>query len=314
MTPVVLTEAAPATIDDSAIQTWLAGKLNSSDPAWPAADANTLYMIHYPASTSITLASQGQTAHSCQEFGGYHNSAALANGTQASYAVIPTCSGIIPGLNGLDELTGSASHEIVEAATDPTPEVNGMQAYGQVDDAHLIWELALGGGEVGDMCAQFPGVFTKWSDLNYTVQRSWSNQSASSYHDPCVPELPGEVYFNSAPVLNDNVNIQGVGTLKGVQIPVGSSKTINVQLFSEAATGGPWNVQAMDLSQLMGGTASLGFSWDATSGQNGQTLHLTIDAISQGQYGVGVFIIFSYMGNSPQTSTNQHWWVGLVGH
>ena len=30
-----------------------------------------------------------------------------------------------------------------------------------------------------------------------------SNKAAAAGHEPCVPALPGEVYFNSAPVLPD---------------------------------------------------------------------------------------------------------------
>jgi hypothetical protein len=280
---------------------------------WPVADDNTIYLIHYPASTTITLTSGGMAAQSCSTFGGYHNSVALTSGQNVTYAVIPTC-GDLDGLNGIDELTGAASHEIVEAATDPTPEVQGSQAYAQVDNAHLIWELALGGGEVGDMCAQFPGSFTKFSDLPYTVQRIWSDKSAATYHDPCVPELPGEVYFNAAPVLPDMISIPTVGTVSGVQIPVGASKTVELDLFSEADTNGPWNVNVIDLDSYMNEPAALGFSLDSTSGQNGQKLHLTIDALSAGQYGVGVFIVISYTGTYSQNNPNQHWWIGLVGH
>jgi hypothetical protein len=314
---VALTEAAPASIDDNGIQSWLVGNLEAGavdgGTAWPAADDNTIYMIHYPASSSITLSMGGQTAHSCTEFGGYHNSTTLTNGQNVVYAVVPTCGGLQPGLSGLDELTGAASHELVEAATDPLPEIQGMQAYGQVDQAHLIWELALGGGETGDMCAQFPGSFYKFPDIGYTVQRGWSNLSAAGYHDPCVPELPNEVYFNAAPVFPDQIDV-GFGPISGVKIPVGSSKTIELDMFSEAATGGPWNVDVIDLDALMGGGATLGFSLDRSSGQNGEKLHLTIDALSQGQYGVGVFIVVSHMGQFNQTNPQQHWWIGLVGH
>src|SRR5207253_3645462 len=46
-TPVVdLNEIPKTQIDDSEIQTWLAGKLNSNDPLLPAADSNTLYAIY----------------------------------------------------------------------------------------------------------------------------------------------------------------------------------------------------------------------------------------------------------------------------
>ena len=58
--PIELTETAPAAIQDADIQTWLGGKLNGNDPLWPAADANTVYVLHYPESTTITL--QGSTS------------------------------------------------------------------------------------------------------------------------------------------------------------------------------------------------------------------------------------------------------------
>ena len=53
--PVQLTENAPGTISDNGIQSWLAGKLNSNDPAFPAPDKNTLYALNYPTGTTITL-------------------------------------------------------------------------------------------------------------------------------------------------------------------------------------------------------------------------------------------------------------------
>src|SRR5206468_11189841 len=120
--------------------------------------------------------------------------------------------------------------------------------YAQVDDADVAWMFVLGGAETGDMCAQQASSFTKFAELPaYTVQRFWSNASAAAGHDPCVPSLPGEVYFQSAPVLPDMVSLTGLPVpLKGVQIPVGQSKVISVDLFSDAPTSGPWTVQALD--------------------------------------------------------------------
>ena len=305
---VVLTEAAPSSIADSDIQTWLAGKLNGTDPVWPAPDANTIYVLHYPASTTITQASGGQTAQSCRDFGGYHNNVALDashSSQNVAYAVVPRC-GSFGNLHGIDAVTGAESHEIVESATDPHPMAD--TAYGQVDNNHLYWEFALGGGETGDMCAQFPGVFTKFTELDYAVQRSWSNKAAAAGKDPCVPELPGEVYFNASPLLKDNINISGLGSVKGVKIPVGGSGVVELDLFSEADTGGPWNVEVKDFAQLMGGAATMAFSLDRDSGQNGEKLHLTIDVLTKNQYGVGIFLVISSLGQ------HQNWWVGLVGN
>ena len=77
-------------------------------------------------------------------------------------------------------------------------------AYPLTDDAHIYWVRALGGGETSDLCAQDPESFTEFDELPYVVQRSWSNKAASAGHDPCVPQLQGDVYFNAAPVMNDD--------------------------------------------------------------------------------------------------------------
>jgi hypothetical protein len=308
--PVILTEAAPAMLADSDIQTWLAGKLDGNDPLWPVADDNTLYVLFYPSGTSISLASQGMTAYSCQTFGGYHDAITLDTNhasLNVAYAVVPQC-GDFDGIHGADAVSAAGSHEIIEGSTDPYPSID--PAWAQTDNAHIYWDLALGGGEVGDMCAQFPGVFTKFAGLNHTVQRTWSNKAALAGHDPCVPELPGEVYFNSVPVLPDNitVNLGESITMKGVKIPVGSSKTIDIDLFSDGPTGGPWEVSAQDYNELMGEKASMTFSFDRTSGQNGEILHLTITSIAASQYGLGIFLLTSSLGQTTSA------WVGLVGN
>ena len=291
--PVQLADDAPATIDDADIQTWLAAKMD--DATLPAPDANTIYAIYYPELTTVTL---GQGGTSCQDFGAYHNNITYKTG-DVSYAVMPRCSGW--GSSALDATTASASHEFVEAATDPYPETN--TAYGQVDDDHILWEYVLGGGETGDMCAQFSASYVTPSDLGFVVQRNWSNASAKAGHDPCQPADKAP-YFNSMPVLKENISIGGQGTTKGVHIPIGSSATIEVDLFSDADTGGPWTVSASDTS----GAGSITFSWDRTSGRNGEKLHLTIDAVKKTQYGAAGFMIKSKL-NGRTTS-----WFGLVGN
>jgi hypothetical protein len=311
LAPIDLAETATGTIDDNQIQTWLLGKLNDNDPAWPAPDADTVYVLHYPAGVTITLQDQQGTAESCQSFGGYHNNVTLdaAHGSlDVAYAVLPRCSNF-GDLQGLDALTGAESHELVEAATDPYPQVN--PAYAQTDEAHLIWTFALGGGETGDMCAQLPGAFTTFPEIAYTVQRSWSNASAKAGHDPCVPTIPGQAYFNSAPVLNDDI-ILGFGgqkiSMKGVKIPVGGSKTVEVDLFSDAPTGGPWDVEVMDSSGFMGGSKMLDLSLDRTSGQNGEKLHLTINVLKASPYKAEAFYVISKLNGQANI------WVGLVGN
>jgi hypothetical protein len=290
MAPIKLSEAAPASISDPQIQQWLATKF-ASDPAFPVPDANTLVVVYYPAGTTVTL----QNAQSCTSFGGYHQGTTVGNNVTIAYAVVPRCAGF--------DTTGAASHELVEAATDPHPQTD--PAYAVVDDADTIWRLVLGGGEVGDLCAQFPDVFTKFAGFDHTVQRTWSNKAVKAGHDPCQPELPGEVYFNAAPVLPDmtpaNLGGQTV-MLRSVKIPVGGSRTIPVDLFSEGPTA-PWTVTAGDLS---GGALSL--SLDKSTGQNGDVLQLTIKVLQAGQGNLEPFIIKSVQNGQPQHGD----WFGVV--
>ncbi len=306
---VVSPEAPTGTIDDAAIQTWLAGKLNSDDPAFPAPDANTLYAIYYPAGLKVTLTSQGQVSHSCTEFGGYHANITLDaahGGMDVAYAVMPHC----PGFNGqtaLETMTSTASHEYLEAATDPFPYTD--PAYAQVDNAHIYWLFALGGGETADMCAQQDASFYQFDELPYMVQRSWSNKAAKAGDDPCVPAIPGSVYFNSAPNFLDNItlNLGQPVTLKGAKIAVGETKTVEVDLFSNAKTSGPWTVKAYDGSAFQGGSPQLDLSFDKNSGVNGEKLNLSITVLKSTPYKAEIFYLVSELDGV------RNLWIGFVG-
>jgi hypothetical protein len=320
--PVMLTETAPTTTDDNTIQTWLAGKLDGGDPLWPVADANTIYALHYPTGTSITL--QGLGA-SCNTFGGYHSNITLEGGMNVSYAVIPRCPDF-DGMSIIDALTSTESHELVEASTDPYPITD--PAYADVEESFTYWDEALGGGEVGDMCAQFDGVYVVFPELPYMVQRIWSNKAALAGDDPCVPPLAGEVYFNAAPELGDvTVSIEGQSaTVKGMEIPVGKSKTVMLDLFSNANTSGPISVHIDDGNYLNGMAQLLSFSAPDSAtipcpmgapkgsvcvgGENGQKIPFTITVMTAGQGNQELFWVISEQpGNM-----NENFWIGLVSN
>jgi len=303
---VQLPEAATGTISDADVEAWLAAKLNADDPAFAVPDADTVYAIIYP--TGLTISSGG--SFSCQSFGGYHSNLALdANhaNKQVAYIVLPRCADFGP-IHDIDAVTGALAHELVEAATDPYPMTN--PAWAQTDSAHIFWVRALGGGETGDLCAQDPESFTVFDELPYVVQRSWSNKAAAMGHDPCQPTKPGDVYFQATPVLTDTITYGGGGfqaNVKGVKIPVGESRTVDLQLFSDAPTDGPISVHADDFTALIGGTPHLYFDFDAKQGLNGQTLHMTITVDSAGKKNTELFyVVTEYAGQ-------QNIWVGVVG-
>jgi hypothetical protein len=163
--------------------------------------------------------------------------------------------------------------------------------------------------EVGDLCAQDQSSFYTPANYDYMVQRSWSNDAANSGRDPCQPALPGTVYFAAVPELTDDVTFTYYGQsapTKGVQIAVGQSKTIPVHLFSEAARGN-WTVAAFALS-ANGPSGKASFTWDHTSGNNGDTLNLTIKLNSNDSNFGGV--PFAVMASS---GSEQHMYLGFIG-
>jgi hypothetical protein len=313
---VTLTETLPPYWDDSQIQADLTGRLMSGDPAFPAPDANTIYAFFFPPGVTITTngtpdptdggafdAGSG-FGDSCVGFGGYHDNITLnapadggAGGMDVAYAVIPRCASFGP-LMGIDAITGPASHEFAEAVTDPFPSTN--PAYSTVDNPHFYWSRALGGGEVGDMCAQEDANFVKWPDLPYVVQRIWSNKAAKAGGDPCLPLPMGNIYFQSYPKMQDMLTINtrgGMVTALGAEIGVGQSKTIELDLSSTSKTSGPWTVRVFDTSST--GNTYLNFAFQecngasACTGQNGTKLHMTITVMMAGRRGYEPFLIES---------------------
>lgn len=145
-----ITAAAPApgtSVSDTTIRTvlnsWIAAH------TVPAPTANSLYFIYTDFNVKVTM---GGSA-SCTSFCGYHN-----NIGSTYYAVMPfpSCSGCLGGLSTFNAITGTSSHELCEAITDPIP------GSGWYDNAH---------GEIGDICAwKFKTV------AGYNVQLEWSNK------------------------------------------------------------------------------------------------------------------------------------------
>ncbi|HEY8040662.1 MAG TPA: hypothetical protein VIF15_12740 [Polyangiaceae bacterium] len=295
-------EAAPAAVTDAQVQTWINQKIAGG--LVPAPDGETIYTVFYPAGTTVTSAA----GTSCTSFYGYHGEGKTAAGAPFVYAVLPRCHDAYHA--DLDNVTNSTSHELIEASTNPY--FATAPAYARVDTDHYVWAISSGGStEVGDMCALVPGAgYLTPPDLPYAVQRMWSNAAAAASHDPCVP-APAGPYFNAAPVLPDTVTIdfgaQGKLTTQAVRIPVGQSRTIDVDLYSDGPTG-PWKVEALDLATLEKKPAALGLQLDRATGANGDVLHLTITPLQTESYGIEAF----YLGSG--LAGRSTLWVGLVSN
>jgi hypothetical protein len=316
-TPITLTSAdAPGpAISDAQIQAWLKARWDGTHPEFGTApDVNTIYALYYPTATVITLGGGGGGdggadaggfggSKSCMGFGGYHGDVVIGT-SDIAYAVLPECA-TFGAYTGVDVVTTTTSHELSEAVTDPFT-ANTGPAYITVDDNHLAWSSFLGGGEIGDMCAQFPSSFYKPTDFAYLVQRNWSNKQAKAGHDPCVP-ADSSVYFNAMPVLPDKLTtIQNV-TTEGVNIPVGTPKTIDIDLFSDGPTLGNIIVSAQAYTRT--GQAPVTITLDKTSGLNGQVLHATLTSTA-------AFTSKSKTATLVLTASNgarQNLWIALLG-
>jgi hypothetical protein len=306
---ISLNETPATALADVDVQTWLTQQLTGADAGvleggapWPQPDGETVYMIYYPATVTVTQG--GQT--SCQGFYGYHNDYVLTGSTYVTYSVVARCAPF-QGASAIDSIASIASHEMIEAVTDPLPQDN--PAWISPDTDHTAWAVPAG-GELGDMCAGYGNVFYKPTDVPYLVQRSWSNKAAAAGHDPCQPE-GATPYFNAAAVLNDTVTVNdpvlGMYTTKGVKIPVGGTGTVTLDLYSDAPAPA-WEVQAFDFASLFGGSPDLEVTVGGQamgSGVNGGQLTLDIKVL---QAGSGIFWVQNGNGSSPPV------WIGVVGN
>ena len=145
-TKVIAAAAPKGSVTDSAVQQALAKWIKAKTVRKPT--TNTLYFVYLDPGI-VSIMGGGK---SCQSYCGYHS-----NVGSTYYAVMPypTCSGCLGGMNAQDALTGTSSHELCEAITDPVP------GTGWYDDVN---------GEIGDICA--------WNFRRiggHTVQLEWSN-------------------------------------------------------------------------------------------------------------------------------------------
>jgi hypothetical protein len=285
---IVLTDTPPTT--DAALQALLAGKLT-------APDQSTIYSVFTPEGVVIDAGGD----KSCQDFGAYHDEAATTAGAGIVYALVPRCND--PGVPEIDELTVSTSHELIEAATDPFVEMT--PAFGDSDPEHYVWAVTPA-AEVGDYCEYVDTAYDKLVG-DFMVQRIWSNAAAKAGHDPCVPAAPGP-YIGAEPMMTESTTIDGFSgsvATKGVVIPVGMSKTIDVVLYSDDPNAGDFTVHADFIGQSVDSPTELSFTWDKTTGHNGDHLQLTIKRVKAGSLPGSEFVIEA---QDASMTTHSLWW------
>ena len=214
--PVELPERTPPSITDTQLRAFIKQKVLDKTLPAPSPDNQTLYMFYFPRSTTITDDS-GNNGTLCSQFAGYHRQGVI-NPSRYTYAVIGDCGG------GDQEITITASHELIEAATDPYgPPSDGFYLDADVTDP---WE-AENGQEVGDLCEYEPDMV---SEGGFPLQKSWSNKAAAAGGDPCIPGAPATYY-------NIRVSPEGVPS-----VAAGDKITFTLTGWTVGGTVPPWKI------------------------------------------------------------------------
>jgi hypothetical protein len=159
------------TVSDADIQAALRAMFDAGQVAKP--DANSYYPVHFPPGVSVTDPSGDR---SCVQFCAYHGTFQY-NGLDVSYGVIPDQGGGCAGGCGsnfqrVNNLTSVASHELVEATTDPGVGLAAGYA------SPLAWYDQTN-GEIGDICnAQQVTIFAA-DGSTLVVQKEFSNADSN---------------------------------------------------------------------------------------------------------------------------------------
>jgi hypothetical protein len=283
--PVHWSNAADAPTDFPSLKAFLASALDGTHPDVPTPTNNQVYIIFLPPGVQYMTA----TGIACQGTYAFHAATTDTMGRKVIYALVPRCdpSAYMGITTALDGTTSTLAHEMVEAVTDPFPG-GAMEAYGRVDDVHGAWEIG-SQGETGDLCGDAVAYAARRitpSDFPYLVQRTWSNASIKAGHSPCLPIPSGETFVAAVPVVSDDVSVpigNGNVTLnaKGVYLPVGSTKTVDLALYSDGPLSQPFNVRVMQPAANY-----LQLALDQSTGQNGDHLKLTITTMSSSPTGL----------------------------
>ena len=154
-------------VSDAAIHTELNRLFTAG--SLPVPNASNYYPVHFPAGVTIT-APDG--SRSCVVFCAYHGTY-VRNGVNVNYGVIPDQGGGCAGGCGanpsrVNNLTSVASHELVEATTDPA--VGLATVFGPP----LAW-YDMTNGEIGDICNGQQGSTVGGDGVTYTIQLEFSN-------------------------------------------------------------------------------------------------------------------------------------------
>ena len=245
---VHLARTLPATLSDVDLERLLGEEVRSGALARLGKDA--LVLVYLPPGVTLRDASH---PHYCA--GGpraYHRM--LRSGRASfAYAVMPRCD---------DEagLTGTASHEILEASTNPDPQRHGFR----LDPGSNNGGFTAAGTEPADPCGLLSLDRPPSFESGFAVQRAWSDRAARGGHDPCVP-APAQAPYLALMPQTPTVRLASLGATVAIRLDAASDRAVAA-----------WAVSAIDLTGQQEGERYVEAALDRESVKAGDTAVLTL--------------------------------------
>jgi hypothetical protein len=218
---VRLARRVPGRVRDVDVERWLAEQANKRG-ALEGLGQDALVLVYLPGGVTLSDAFQRQYCGPGPR--AYHR--LLRRGAVSfPYAVIARC-------HGEAETTATASHEVLEAATNPDPSRPGFRL--RSDTTQVAF--AFHGPEPVDPCGLLNRDRHRAMEGGFTVQRAWSNRAAARGGDPCVPGVAERAYVALVPR-------QPVVRLTSP----GAKATVMLDAVADRPVPG-WTVEAVDLT------------------------------------------------------------------
>ncbi len=173
--------------------------------------------------------------------------------TKPAFAIVPRCS-------DESELTAAASHEILEATTNPDPAARGFA----LDQGTASLGFAMAGVEPVDPCGLVTRDRHRTTEGGFTLQRAWSNRAAALGANPCVPAPAGAPYFVLVP-REPAVRLAKEGDRATLVVEAASDRPI-----------APWTASVVDVTGEREGERVVDLAIDRPTVAAGETATVTI--------------------------------------
>jgi hypothetical protein len=256
-------------------------KAHGSDAA---PDGATVFVL-YLAPGTMVVDSENRLNCGCSELSGVHFA---YDTTGDEIAIIQRCSA-----SDVDSLTTTASHEILESATNPSNNEGFIEPRPFPPWSGSTWA----GNELADIC-----VLTRVHEGEWEYTRSFSNAAAVQGDDPCVPALTEPYYNVTAPE-------------DWYAVPVSGTVTVPLTGWSTAPRDDwfvylPPTSETRFISTIVSGESASDDGYVFYGINDGKTASLTVTATTAGSGESTIVQVFS----RPSSSGNDvlHIWrVGL---